>query len=198
MLHYIKGKLIMRIEGGVVVETGGIGFEINVPDNSAVYLAGEGDTVTLFLNMIVREDDMSLYGFSEKEGLELFKKLITVNGVGAKAAMAILSVAPVSEVRKAIAFGDADFLTRANGIGKKSAQRIVLELKDKIGDVSGSVDIRASGDIAGASGDAKAEAISALISLGYSRAEATGAVSAVPDGNFSSEDYIKQALRKLF
>ena len=67
MLHYIKGKLMMRIDGGVVVETGGIGFEINVPDNSAVYLAQEGDNVSLFLNMIVREDDISLYGFSEKE-----------------------------------------------------------------------------------------------------------------------------------
>lgn len=88
-----------------------------VPDNSAVYLAQEGEAVTLYLYMAVREDDVSLYGFTEKEGLTLFKQLITVNGVGAKAAMAILSVAPVSELKKAIAFEDVDFLTRASGIG---------------------------------------------------------------------------------
>ncbi|MBE6030438.1 MAG: Holliday junction branch migration protein RuvA [Clostridiales bacterium] len=198
MLHYIKGKLMMRIDGGVVVETGGIGFEINVPENSAVYLAQEGDNVSLFLNMIVREDDMSLYGFSEKEGLELFKKLITVNGVGAKAAMAILSVAPVSELRKAIVFEDADFLTRANGVGKKTAQRIVLELKDKIGDAGISSDMPVISDISSVSGDARGEAVSALIALGYSRAEAAGAVSAVAEQDLSSEDYIKRALKKLF
>ncbi|MBQ9972467.1 MAG: Holliday junction branch migration protein RuvA [Firmicutes bacterium] len=198
MLHYIKGKLMMRIDGGVVIETGGIGFEINVPDNSAVYLAQEGDNVSLFLNMIVREDDMSLYGFTEKEGLELFKKLITVNGVGAKAAMAILSVAPVSELRKAIVFEDADFLTRANGVGKKTAQRIVLELKDKIGDTAISSDMPVISDISSASGDARGEAVSALIALGYSREEAAGAVSAVTDQDLSSEDYIKRALKKLF
>lgn len=198
MLHYIKGKFMMRIDGGVVIETGGIGFEINVPDNSAVYLSSEGDTVSLFLNMIVREDDMSLYGFSEKEGLDLFKKLITVNGVGAKAAMAILSIAPVSEIRKAIAFEDADFLTRASGVGKKTAQRIVLELKDKIGDVSGVPGISPVSEALSVGGDARGEALSALMALGYSRAEAAGAIAAVPENDLTSEDYIKRALKKLF
>lgn len=199
MLHYIKGKYMMRIDGGVVVETGGIGFEINVPDNSAVYLASEGDNVSLFLNMIVREDDMSLYGFSEKEGLELFKKLITVNGVGAKAAMAILSIAPVNEIRKAIVFEDADFLTRASGIGKKTAQRVVLELKDKIGDAGiSTVDMPVVSDVRAAGGDSRQEALSALMALGYSRMEAMTAVSSVPDEGLSSEEYIKRALKKLF
>lgn len=201
MLHYIKGILTMRIEGGVVVEAGGLGYEVFVPDNSAVYLAQEGESVTLYLYMAVREDDVSLYGFSEREGLTLFKQLITVSGVGAKAAMAILSVAPVSEMKKAIAFEDVDFLTRASGVGKKTAQRIVLELKDKIGSIAGgSAGVSVSSDIGALGGEAgnRAEAINALISLGYSRTEATNAVSAVADEDLTSEEYIKQALKKLF
>lgn len=201
MLHYIKGILTMRIEGGVVVEAGGLGYEVFVPDNSAVYLAQEGESVTLYLYMAVREDDVSLYGFSEREGLTLFKQLITVSGVGAKAAMAILSVAPVSEMKKAIAFEDVDFLTRASGVGKKTAQRIVLELKDKIGSIAdGSAGVSVSADIGALGGEAgnRAEAINALISLGYSRTEAANAVSAVADEDLTSEEYIKQALKKLF
>lgn len=201
MLHYIKGFLTMRIEGGVVVEAGGLGYEVFVPDNSAVYLAQEGESVTLYLYMAVREDDVSLYGFSEREGLTLFKQLITVSGVGAKAAMAILSVAPVSEMKKAIAFEDVDFLTRASGVGKKTAQRIVLELKDKIGSIAGgSAGVSVSADIGALGGEAgnRAEAINALISLGYSRTEAANAVSAVADEDLTSEEYIKQALKKLF
>lgn len=201
MLHYIKGILTMRIEGGVVVEAGGLGYEVFVPDNSAVYLAQDGESVTLYLYMAVREDDVSLYGFSEREGLTLFKQLITVSGVGAKAAMAILSVAPVSEMKKAIAFEDVDFLTRASGVGKKTAQRIVLELKDKVGSIAGgSAGVSVSADIGALGGEAgnRAEAINALISLGYSRTEAANAVSAVADEDLTSEEYIKQALKKLF
>lgn len=201
MLHYIKGKLAMRIEGGVVVENAGLGYEVFVPDNSAVYLAQEGEDITLYLYMAVREDDISLYGFSEKDGLILFKQLITVSGVGAKAAMAILSVAPVSEMKKAIAFEDVDFLTRASGVGKKTAQRIVLELRDKIGSITGSAaDISVSADISVFGGEVgnRAEAVNALISLGYSRTEAANAVAAVTEDELTSEEYIKLALKKLF
>jgi len=151
--------------------------------------------------MAVREDDMSLYGFSEKDGLILFKQLITVSGVGAKAAMAILSVAPVSEMKKAIAFEDVDFLTRASGVGKKTAQRIVLELRDKIGSITGSAaDISVSADISVFGGEVgnRAEAVNALISLGYSRTEAANAVAAVTEDELTSEEYIKLALKKLF
>ncbi len=200
MLHYIKGKLAMKIEGGVVVEAGGLGYEINVPDNSAVYLLQEGETVTLYLSMTVREDDISLYGFSEQEGLMLFKQLVTVNGVGAKAAMALLSVAPVAEMKKAIVFEDVDFLTRASGVGKKTAQRIVLELRDKIGADFGSSATGSyiASDTMPDSGESRGEAVSALIALGYGRAEAVGAVSAIIEDDLTSEEYIKLALKKLF
>ena len=199
MLHYIKGKLALKIDGGVVVENGGIGYEINVPDNSSVYLASEGENVTLYLSMIVREDDVSLYGFAEKEGLALFKQLITVNGVGAKAAMAVLSIAPVGEIKRAIAFEDDAFITRANGVGKKTAQRIVLELKDKMGTIeSGSSVTVSEVAVAVSASDQRNEAVSALMALGYSKMEASNAIGAIAEQNLSSEEYIKLALKKLF
>ena len=197
MLHYIKGTMAMRIEGGVVVETGGIGYEIYVPDNSAVYLLHEGDPVTLYLSMTVREDDVSLYGFSDREGLSLFKMLITVNGIGAKAAMAILSVAPVREIKQAILFEDADFLTRASGVGKKTAQRVVLELRDKIGSLSPDFPEKLPDSAAPTALGARNEAIAALVALGYSRNEAASAIAAVHDDGLTSEEYIKRALKML-
>lgn len=195
MLHYIKGKVTMKYEGGVVVENNGLGYEVAVPENSAVYLAKPEDTVLVYTAMIVREDDISLYGFSDKESLELFRKLITVSGVGAKGAMALLSCMPIVELKKAIAFDDAASLTKANGIGKKTAQRIVLDLKDKLGVISdaGGVQLESVAAVSG-----KSEAVAALISLGYSKSEAISALAGVDDEELSAEEYIKKALKNLF
>jgi Holliday junction DNA helicase RuvA len=193
MFHYIKGVAAMRFEGGIVIETGGIGYEIFVPDNSPVYLAESGQTVMVYTVMAVREDDVSLYGFHDKETLELFKKLITVNGVGAKAAMSILSIMPAGEIKKAIVFEDAAALTKANGIGKKIAQRITLELKDKMGAVGGLTEAAEKT----VSDSGKAEAINALISLGYSRSEAITALADVSEEHLSVEEYIKRALKGI-
>ncbi len=201
MLHYIKGRLAMKTESGIVVEAGGLGYEIAVPGNSSIYLAKEGDEITVFTAMIIREDDISLYGFSEKTALDTFHKLITVSGVGAKAALSILSSMPLHEVHQAITLEDAKSLTRANGIGKKTAERIVLELKDKFGALEAP---SVPGEVGGAAeavseaGDSKTEAISALIALGYSRSEAVNALAAVKEQDLTVEEYIKQALKKLF
>ena len=202
MIHYIKGKLAMKFDGGAVVETGGIGYEIHMPDNSAIYLASEGDSVTVYTVMMVREDDVSLFGFSDKASLELFNKLITVNGVGAKAALSVLSAMPLNDVKRAIVFEDAKTLTRANGIGKKIAERIVLELKDKIGDVAafgadeGAVFSEAQSGLSAAE-DERSEAINALISLGYSKSEAVMALGNVTETGLSTSEYIRQALKNL-
>jgi len=203
MFHYIKGQLVLKIDGGVVIENNGIGYEIYVPDNSTVYLAKDGDMVMLYLYMAVKEDDVSLYGFSEKEGLELFKLLITVSGVGAKAAMAILSAMPANECKKAITFEDANMLTRANGIGKKTAQRIVLELKDKVEKLGvvagiGGQAVETPGIAGSMSAETRGEAVNALVALGYSRNEAMNAVNSVSEEDLTSEEYIKKALRQLF
>lgn len=193
MFHYIKGNITMKFEGGVVIETGGIGYEVFVPDNSSVYLADSRETVLIYTVMIVREDDVSIYGFHDKEALDLFRKLMTVNGVGAKAAMAILSSMPVGEIKKAIVFDDAATLTKANGVGKKIAQRITLELKDKLGAMGGLAE--AMDQVV--SDSAKTEAINGLISLGYSRSEAALAMTGIPEDDLSVEEYIKRALKGI-
>lgn len=191
MIHYLRGRIAMRFDGGVVVETGGVGYQVFVPDNSSLYLnTGEEDAL-VYIAMIVREDDVSLYGFSEQEALQLFQKLRTVNGVGAKAALAVLSSMPLKDVYHAILFEDADTLTRANGIGKKTAQRIVLELKDKIGNGIPLTEARES--VSNSQG--KSEAIDALVSLGYSKSEAAAALSGIEDPSLRTEDYIKYALK---
>lgn len=201
MLHYIKGTLAIKLEGGIVVETGGIGYELSVPANSSIYLAKEGETVTVYTAMMVREDDVSLYGFGEKGELDTFRKLITVSGVGAKAAISILSAMPLREVQQAIVMSDAKTLTRANGIGKKTAERIVLELKDKFGSLEDAVlpgGFEPETAEGGVQQDSRSEAASALMALGYTRSEAINALAAVKEECPTVEEYVKQALKRLF
>lgn len=193
MFHYIKGNVTMKFDGGIVIESNGIGYEVYVPENSSVYLADSSEMVLIYTAMIFREDDVSIYGFADKESIDLFRKLLTVNGVGAKAALAILSSMPVAAIKKAIVFDDAPTLTKANGIGKKIAQRITLELKDKLGAVGGLTE--AAEKVTADSG--RSEAINGLISLGYNRSEALEALAGINDDNLSTEEYIKRALKGI-
>ncbi len=197
MLHYIKGTLAMHFAGGVVIETGGLGYEVHVPDNSSIYIAKEGEQVMVYTAMMVREDDISLYGFADKESLQLFRKLMTVNGVGAKAALSILSSLPVTELQKAIVFEDAAALTKANGIGRKIAQRIVLELKDKLDATEAISSGISSSDITNANKNEKGEAVNALMALGYSKSEAVEALAGIDESDLTVEEYIKRALKRL-
>ena len=200
MIYRIRGTLLAKLDGRVVIEAGGIGYEISVPDNCEAYGCREGEDVMVYTAMIVKEDDVSLCGFSDRASLSLFRKLLTVGGVGAKAAMSVLSAMPLPELKKAIVFGDTAMLTRANGIGKKSAERIILELKDKLelsADPGAAAGARLSSEAdARDSDDPRTQAAEALIGLGYSRAEAFSAVAGVPDEGLGTEEYIKQALRK--
>lgn len=193
MIHYIRGKLTEILPGLAVIENNGIGYEVFVPENSSVYLAKPGDEIRLYTAMIVREDDISLYGFSEKDSLSMFGKLMTVSGVGAKAALSVLSAMPFSELNRAIAFEDVAKLTTAKGIGKKTAQRIVLDLKDKIGSFDSAADFGVGGDVV--FGTAKEEAVAALVTLGYSKSEATMAMIGITEPDLTAEDYIKKALK---
>lgn len=197
MFHYIKGQITAKFDGGVVIEASGIGYEIFVPGNSSAYLAKDGDLLMLYTAMIVREDDVSIYGFSDKESLQLFRKLMMVSGVGAKAAISVLSCMPLSELKKAIVFEDAKSLTMANGIGKKTAERIILELKDKLGGIGNISEAMQSADIIMAA-DEKAEAVNALIALGYTKGEALSAMVTIKESGLSAEEYIKKALKQLF
>ena len=198
MIGFLRGILAEKGDGYLIVDVGGVGYLVNVPSNTGAYLRSEGEEVTLYTTMIVREDDMSLYGFSGKGELDAFKKLITVSGVGAKAGISILSSFTIEQLRQAIAFEDAKSLQKANGIGKKSAERIVLELKDKFS-IGGQIPegVGSAGEAAvPASG--RTEAVTALMALGYSRGEAMSALAAIEDKDLSTEEYVKRALKNLF
>lgn len=203
MIRYIKGTYTMQFDTGIVVETGsGVGFEIFVHQGSPIYKHSEGDEIQVFTEMVVREDGMSLYGFHNRETLEFFKMLTAVSGIGPKGAMGILGSMPLTELKLAIAMGDVKSISKAQGVGKKTAERLVVELRDKVGaqDIDAETGEILSPSAAGnaESEGARAEAIAALVSLGYARAEAFKAVSAVGEEGLTSEEYIKKALKGLF
>ena len=198
MIGYIKGFLHPLTDGSVIIENAsGIGFKIFVPAGSSLYKMPEGTEVKVFTSMQVKEDDISLFGFMEREELELFELLITVNGIGAKGAMSIMSALSVNELRFAIASGDVKSICKANGVGKKIAERLILELKDKMGAFTDVGDAGAVFVDDDALGDDRAEAVSALMALGYTKNEAAAAVGKIKGEGLTVEDYIKQALKKL-
>jgi len=198
MIRFIKGIFHPGLNGDVIIESAsGLGFEVHIPANSGLYKKMEGEEVKVFTSMIVKEDDVSLYGFSDKESLDLFELLITVNGVGAKAGMSIMSALPPGELKSAIAMGDAKSISKANGVGKKIAERIILELKDKVGSFDATAVSFGEGEVT-MSGDERSEAVAALMALGYSKNEAAGAVGKIADDSLTCESYIKQALKNLF
>lgn len=199
MIGFIRGELAEKGDGYIIVDVNGIGYMIYVPANSRAYLSEEGMEIMVYTAMMVKEDDVSLYGFMRKGELDAFRKLITVNGVGAKAALSILSSFTLEQLQQAIVFEDAKTITKANGIGKKTAERIVLELKDKFGaaaEASGAEAAAEAGEAIPA--DGRSEAVSALIALGYSRSEAAGALAGIAETDLTAEEYIKRALKNLF
>lgn len=200
MIGFLRGILAEKGDGFIIVDVGGVGYCVNVPANVSAYRKTEGEEVTVHTAMIVREDDISLYGFSSRGELEAFRKLITVSGIGAKAGISILSAFTLDQLKQAIAFEDAKSLQKANGIGKKTAERIVLELKDKFSLEGIPTDAGGPGgeDPVSAPAGGRAEAVTALIALGYSRGEAMSALAAVKEQDLSTEEYIKKALKNLF
>ncbi|MDO4396227.1 MAG: Holliday junction branch migration protein RuvA [Clostridia bacterium] len=197
MIRSIRGSLYPEMDGSVTVETeSGVGLRVFVPANSEIYKRVEGSEVKLYTSMMVREDAMSLYGFSNKDERRLFELLITVNGVGAKAGMSIMSTLSPTELKLAIAAGDAKAISAANGIGKKTAERIILELKDKVEMPTSLPEME--GVVAATYSDERNEAVNALIALGYSKNEAASAIGSVAENGLTCEEYIKKALKNLF
>lgn len=197
MIRFLKGRFHPQTDGTAVIETaGGVGYLVNLPANSPLYKNLEGEEVRVFTAMLVREDDMSLYGFENQEELDLFKMLISVSGVGAKAGMSIMSILPPGELKRAIATGDTKAISAANGVGKKTAERVILELKDKVGDYPGAEGTDSSVEPVVITSE-RSEAISALVSLGYSRSEAESAVGKIEAEDLPAEQYIMLALRSM-
>lgn len=205
MISYIKGPLTAIEEDVIVVEAGGVGMGIHVPLSVLDRLPGIGREVTVYTYFQVREDAMSLYGFLNRQDREMFRQLIGVNGVGPKAALGILSTMTPDDLRMAIVTGDAKAISRAPGIGPKTAQRLILDLKDKIsmeevlGNLALPCDVGASAALGTASmGEAAKEAVQALVALGYSNMEANKAVKQVEvTETMTAEDVLKASLRYL-
>ena len=196
MIASLRGKLIYTDPSCVVVECGGVGYKCFVTKNTLYNLPQKNEEVFLHTYLAVREDAMDLYGFREIEELDAFKLITSVNGVGAKVGLALLSEFSASQLTLYIASGDYKALTAASGVGPKLAQRIVLELKDKVGSLqSGDTLVIKSVGNATVNSNTK-EAISALVSLGYTQSEASLAVGKL-DPTLSTEELIKQALKTL-
>ncbi len=196
MFYSITGNIIKIFSSAVAVECSGVGFKINTSLNTLKKTGGEGNKVTLYTYMNVREDALDLFGFYDEDELECFKLLISVSGVGPKAALSILSMLTPEALSLAVASGDAKAVTKAQGVGPKIAERIVRELKGKLSSFEFSNGGEFS-DITEIDSDAgKSEAVSALQFLGYSSSEASKAVALVK-GDFTVEDIIKKALNIL-
>lgn len=189
MIGRLSGILYDKNPAQLLVDCHGVGYEVSVPMSTFYNLPSTGEQVALLTHMVVREDAQLLYGFGTQQERELFRELIKISGIGARTALAILSGMSVKDLAQAVTLQDAGRLTKIPGIGKKTAERLLLELKGKLG-----------ADIGAAAGGAEAESsndiLSALLALGYSEKEALLAIKQVPAGSTVS-DGIRHALKAL-
>lgn len=193
MIARLTGQLIEKQPPTLVVDVNGVGYELEAP-MSTFYKVTLGAPVTLYVHQVVREDANLLYGFASREERDMCRTLLKVNGVGPKMALAILSGMEADAFAACIRQGDVTTLTRIPGVGKKTAERLVIEMRDRVGD--GPVDLAPMGaDSAPASQER--DAITALIALGYKAAEAERAVGRIKTDNASAEDLIRQALKGM-
>lgn len=190
MIGSIRGRLLEKNPPQILVETNGVGYEIDVPMSTLYNLPDIGAEVFLYTHYVVREDAELLFGFSTKAERSLFRLLIRISGIGPKIALSILSGISASILAQAVSQAEPGLLTRIPGVGKKTAERIVLELKGKIDIVVGSADSQTP------TSGAKADIISALVSLGYSEREALQAVKGLA-ADVTVNDGIREALKAL-
>ena len=206
MIAYVNGILESIEEGNAVVDVNGVGYNVNISGSTLDRMPGIGEAVKLYTYTNVKEDAFTLFGFLSRDELNLFKLLITVNGIGPKGGLAILSVMSPDDLRFAIIAGDSKSLSKAPGIGKKTAERITLELRDKIKATedtllggAGAVSMDSSSDEGDSS---KGEAVAALVALGYNSSDAMKAVrKAVSNNPSAAEDtelLLKLALKEMF
>ncbi|MBI5417344.1 Holliday junction branch migration protein RuvA [Candidatus Poribacteria bacterium] len=196
MIFYIKGYIEHKSQNKIIVETNGIGYQIFIPLSTYQKLPSLGEIVKIFIYYHVREDAVTLYGFYTLEERELFELLITVSSIGAKTAINILSDISINDFKKAVVSGDIVRLTNISGIGKKTAQRIILELKDKIGVIAedSDIDFNITGD------NIVREACDALVILGYKYQEAKRVILLAREKlgeKAGIEEYIKEGLRHI-
>lgn len=187
MIAKIKGKIAFLRDHYVVIDVSGVGYKVFVTDFALGKIAGK-EEIELFTHTYVREDTLSLYGFLTLDELEMFEMLISISGIGPKAAIGILTIAEPKTIRTAIITGDSSILTRVSGVGKKTAERVILELKNRIAELPGEDQGMARAD---------SEAIEALTSLGYSATEAREALKNVPENVKDVSERVRGALKNL-
>ena len=200
MYAFIEGEVCEKLNGSLVLLASGVGWQLNCSNNTLQAAPSLGEKMRCWTYLSVREDAMELFGFATREEKEMFLQLTSVSGIGPKTALGVLGAMPLRDLNLAILLGDVNALSRAPGIGKKTAQRIALELKDKISqaDVSAAA-APSQGAVSAAalSSDAVTEAIEALIALGYSSTEARNAISQIKDQTDKPEELIRLALRAM-
>jgi Holliday junction DNA helicase RuvA len=190
MIGRLNGVLLEKTPPQVLLEVQGVGYEIDVPMSTFYNLPEIGERVTLYTHLIVREDAHLLYGFASESERRVFRRLLKISSVGARTALSLLSGMSVADLAQAVATQEAGRLTRIPGIGKKTAERLLLELKDKLGiELSAGVAVNRAAP-------ASSDVLTALLSLGYNEKEALYALKHLPDG-LSVSDGIKQALKTL-
>ena len=185
MISYIEGKIKLRTGKFLIIAVGGIGYKVFALPDTLIKSKGEAG---LWTHLRVREDALDLYGFESYPEMEFFETLIQISGIGPKSAMGILSIAPLDTIKKAIASGEVSYLTKVSGIGKKTAERVIVELRDKMGKLDES---------SGAMFKEEQDVLEALKSLGYSPAEAREAIKKIPDDVIGVNARIKEALKLL-
>ncbi|MFZ3015760.1 MAG: Holliday junction branch migration protein RuvA [Minisyncoccia bacterium] len=183
MIGSIKGKITLKTDKFLIVETSGVGYKISISSDTLSKAKKIGDEISLWTHLHVREDALDLYGFTERKELEFFEMLINVSGIGPKSGLTILSVASIETLKKALATGDTSYLTKISGIGRKTAEKMIIELRDKMGKDNGDSSLQNELD-----------ALEALKSLGYSQGDAREALKNIPtegDTNFKIREALK-------
>lgn len=198
MIGQLRGVILEKKPPQLVLDVNGVGYEIDASMQTFYRLPDVGEEIVLYTHFIVREDAHHLYGFFDKEERALFRTLLKVNGVGPRLSLTILSSVDASEFARCIVNNDTASLTRVPGIGKKTAERLIIEMRDKVSGLDKSLPMGQPLTPESASRrQVTQDAVSALIALGYKPPEASKAVSKVDDGNMNSEDIIRHALREI-
>lgn len=200
MYSYIKGELVEIMDDVIVVEAGQIGYNIHIPASMIDNFTGTGQDVKIYTYLHVKEDDMQLYGFLTRDDLNIFKLLLGVSGIGPKGALAVLSVMTPDDLRFAVLGEDAKAIAKAPGIGNKTAQRVILELKDKLSleDAFEAKTAHVAETNTNSLSNVKNEAVQALTALGYSASEALKAVNGVElTEDITVEEVLKEALKQM-
>ncbi|OGI43831.1 MAG: Holliday junction DNA helicase RuvA [Candidatus Muproteobacteria bacterium RBG_16_65_31] len=193
MIGRLRGILARKEPPALLVDVGGVGYELEAPMTTFYDLPAVGETVTLYTHLVVREDAHLLYGFAREAQRRLFRDLLKVNGVGPRVALAVLSGLADEEFVRAVNQEDVARLTQVPGIGRKTAERLIMEMRDKLPEAA----LAGAAAPGPAAADPVSEAVSALIALGYKPNEASRAVRAVPAGDLSAEEIIRQALKGM-